>query len=829
VVIRISQLRSYLDELTIEEKAALLEGTNSWYTNAIPRLGIPALMLTDGPHGVRKVRQTAGGFGISDNEHSTAFPTSAAVASSWNPQLAYRMGQAIAEECRAAGVDVLLAPGINIKRSPLCGRNFEYYSEDPLISGTFGAAFVRGVQSKGVGCCVKHYAANSNEDHRFVGDSVVDERALREIYLRAFEQVIKEAQPYAVMSAYNRVNGIFASQNRQLLTDILRHEWGFQGLVMTDWGATCDRVEGLKAGCDLDMPGGVWHNRSSIIEAAKNGTLPMEILDQSVARVLNLIHRCKDAQIESDCNHEEHARLACEIAKESAVLLKNDGTLPLSGDEKLLVVGEMFEKLRFQGAGSSLINPPSVISPRQAFDKRGVPYRYEPGYRYLKPEPDPQLEQAALAAAEQAEIILFFGGLDDLEESEGFDREHMRLGEPQIQLIQRLIAKGRKVVLVLFAGAPVELPFLDGLAALLNMYLPGMYGGEACASLLFGESTPSGKLAESWPLHLEDTSCFADYNRGPVSRYYESIYVGYRYYDKAGTPLRFPFGYGLSYTSFSYSNIRISESDGRFTICADITNVGERAGAEVVQLYVRHRGSQVFKADKELRAFAKVPLAPGETRTVTLTFARQDLAYWHPQLHRWVLENGTYEFCLAASAADIRLKAEWNITDAEDVASPYSPAVLRDYTLPPQGIPASFAELIGRDVPDAHRHEPLTLDSALREFRRTFMGRMLYRAIMRMSSEGYRRALKMPDSLERDMKLKNSYFLIRLLPNNSIRSMCMSSGGQFTYRQAVGFVELANGRIWRAMKAFLGKERPLPLPAGQQLPSEPRGGTPYEV
>jgi len=802
--------------MTIEEKAALLEGTDSWYTNAIPRLSIPALMLTDGPHGVRKVRASSGSFGISDNEYSTAFPTSAGLASTWNPELAYRMGEAIAEECRTLGVDVLLAPGINIKRSPLCGRNFEYYSEDPLVSGTFGAAFVRGVQSKGVGCCVKHYAANSNEDYRFVGDSVVDERALREIYLRAFEQVIREAQPYAVMCSYNRVNGIFASQNKQLLTDILRDEWGYGGLVMTDWGATCDRVEGVKAGCDLDMPGGVWHNRASIIEAAKNGTLPMDQLDKAVKRVLELIERCKSAEYESGYDQEDHERLACEIAKEGAVLLKNDGTLPLSGKEKLLVVGEMFEKLRFQGAGSSLINPPRTISPRQAFDKRGISYTYMPGYRYLKPERNPALEHAALQAAQQADTILFFGGLDDLEESEGFDRVHMRLGEPQAKLIQELIATGKKVVLVLFAGAPVELPFHDGLSALLHMYLPGMYGGEACASLLFGEATPSGKLAESWPLRLEDTSCFADYNRGPVSRYYESIYVGYRYYDKAGTPLRFPFGYGLSYTTFQYANLRVSEADGRITVLADITNIGSREGAEVVQLYVRNNHGQVFKADKELRAFTKVSLKPGETRSVELSFNRQDLSYWNPQLHRWVLENGTYEICLAASAADIRLTAEWSITDAEDVPSPYSSAVLSDYRVPPQNIPPSFAELIGREVPEAIVHAPLTLDSPLRDFQRSFLGRILYASVMGMASRGYKEALHMPESLERDMKLKNSYFLVRLLPSNSIRSMCMSSSGQFSYHMAVGFVELANGRIWRGLKALLRKEKPLPLPSQTQ-------------
>ncbi len=808
-------LETLITELTIEEKAALLEGVNSWNTNAVPRLNIPTLFLTDGPHGLRKVRQATGGFGVSDNEHSTAFPTSTAVACSWNPNNLYRMGEAIAEESIAAGVDVLLAPGVNIKRSPLCGRNFEYYSEDPLLSGVFGSAFVRGVQSRGIGCSVKHFAANSNEDYRFIGDSVIDERALREIYLRAFERIIKEAEPYTVMCSYNLLNGTFASQNKQLLTDILRKEWGFDGVVMTDWGATCDRIEGIKAGCDLDMPGEVWHNRKSIINAVQGGELSMETLDCTVSRVLKLAEKCRKEKTEAGIDIETHVKLSCDIAKDSAVLLKNDDVLPLTGREKLLVVGEMFERMRFQGAGSSLINPPKVITPKDAFDRRGISYTYAKGFRCSYPRRDTALEQAALAAAEKADVILFFGGLTDFEESEGFDRPHMRMGENQNALMEALIAIGKKVVLVLFAGAPVELPFLDGLAAVLNMFLPGMYGGEATAALLFGENNPSGKLAESWSMRAEDTSCFDDYDHSPIAKYYESIYVGYRFYDKAKTNLRFPFGYGLSYTSFEYSNISVEENGGKIVVGVDISNTGRYDGAEVVQLYVRNGQSKVFKADKELRAFTKVYLKAGETQTATLEFDKSDLAYWNVKKHGWILENGSYEICVAASAADIRLTAQLSITGGQNGESPYSAAIATAYAKPPHTIPDCFAELVGVPIPKAPSRMPITLESPLGDLKQTLAGWILYTAVMAVIKRDYRKAKRLPDSLERNTRMKNAYFVVRMMPSNSIRSMCMSSSGKLPYQIATGFVEMANGHLLKGMKVILQrKENSLTLPQG---------------
>jgi len=794
-------------ELTLDEKVALLEGVDSWHTNAVPRLGIRSLTLTDGPHGVRLVRDTAGGFDVADNVHSTAFPTSATLASSWEPEHARRMGEAIARECRALGVDVLLAPGVNIKRSPLCGRNFEYFSEDPLVSGVFGSAFVRGVQSQGVGTALKHFAANSNEDFRFVGDSVVDERALREIYLRAFERVVREAKPETVMCAYNRVGGTFASENRELLTGILRGEWGFEGVVMTDWGATRDRVAGVAAGCDLDMPGQVPHNRESLVSAVQSGRLDEVVLDASVARVLDLVARHRDAADPgAGYDAAAHGELAREIATDGAVLLANDGTLPLAADGAgLVVVGELFERMRFQGAGSSLISPPEIVTPKDAFDRRGIAYRYEPGYPSMSSQPDPDRAAAAVEAARGASTVLFFGGLTDLEESEGFDRTHLRLGENQTSLLESLLDTGARVVLVLFAGAPVELPFADRLAAVLDMYLPGMHGGEATAALLFGEANPSGKLAESWTRRVEDTSAHADFDRDVIARYVESIYVGYRYYDKAGTELAYPFGHGLSYTSFDYRDAALRVDGDRVIATVRIVNTGERDGAEVVQLYVRNNASSVFKADKELRAFTKVRVPAGASTAAVLEFGLADLAYWDVERHAWVLEDGDYEVLFAASAADVRASLPLTVTGHASSRSPYPAEVDATYAMPPVGIPDAFPALLGRAVPAERADGRLTLETRLIDARRSFLGRVIYRAIVGSVEKPYREADALPDSLERDTRVKNTHFVWRMMPFSSLRSLAMSSGGRFSYDTAEGLSLLAAGHPIRALRAFRRK------------------------
>ncbi|MGM7698062.1 glycoside hydrolase family 3 C-terminal domain-containing protein [Microbacterium sp. A84] len=796
-----------LAAMTLHEKVGILEGVEFWNTAAIERLGVPALYLTDGPHGVRKVRTAAGAFGVGDNEPSTAFPTSATVANSWSPENARLIGVAIGRESADSGVDVLLAPGVNIKRNPLCGRNFEYFSEDPLVSGMLGAAFVQGIQSEGIAASVKHFAANSNENFRFVGDSQVDERALREIYLRQFERVVTHAKPHTVMCAYNAIGGVFSSDNRELLTRILRDEWGFDGVVMTDWGATHDRIESIQAGCELDMPGGTGHNGEQLIAAIGDGRLDLAVLDEAVRRMLTLVERMTVAPRRLGHDPVEHRELARQVATEGAVLLANDGILPLDQRaDSLLIVGEMFKQMRFQGAGSSLINPTEVVSPQIAFDHRGIDYIYATGYRSTYPKRDRAMENEALAAAKSASTVLFFGGLTDLEESEGFDRESMALGENQTALLRQLLDSGARVVLVLFAGAPVELPFADELAAVLDMYLPGMAGGEAAAALLFGEANPSGRLAESWPLTAGDASSAADFDHGTVAQYYESIYVGYRFYDKAKTVLRYAFGHGLSYTQFDYGDLAVSVQDGRVGVSVHVSNTGSRDGAEVVQLYVRNNAGEVFKAEKELRAFTRVEVPAGDTVEAALSFELSDLAYWDVRDRGWILENGDYEILIAASSDDIRSTAPLRISSGRDSRSPYLPEVERAYAMPPVQIPESFSLLLGREVPIHSRSHRLTMETRLADARHSVMGAIMYQTVVSRMKKDYLTALALPDGLERDARVKNAHFVLRMMPFNSLRSMAMSASGQFPFNLAQGIADIAAFHPIRGLRRILGKK-----------------------
>lgn len=799
-------IEKLLSSLTLEEKARLLEGQDFWGTYPVDRLGIRRLFLTDGPHGVRKVREADGAFGVADNVPSTAFPPAVTVASTWEPGYAHRLGVAIGREAVDLNVDVMLAPGVNIKRNPLCGRNFEYYSEDPFVSGVFGSAFVTGVQSQGVATSVKHLAANSNEDYRFVGDSVVDERALREIYLRQFERIVREARPATLMCAYNAINGTFSSDSKDLLTGILREEWGFEGVVMTDWGATHDRVASLQAGCELDMPGDASHNRSAIIRAVREGRLPQPVLDEAVRRMLRLIAWCDNAAKPSRPHDPaQHAALARDIAIDGAVLLTNDGTLPIDPGKQLVVVGELFDRMRFQGAGSSLINPTDVVTPKDAFDARGVRYRYARGYRALGDTADGELEAEALEEARHGSTVLFFGGLNDLEESEGFDRQTMAMSRNQTQLLTKLLDAGARVVLVLFAGAPVELPFEDRLAGILDMHLPGMHGGEAAARLLFGEVNPSGKLAESWPLTAADASSADDYDVSPTARYYESIYVGYRFYDAAGVPVRFPFGHGLSYTDFAYRDLTVTLQDGTVHVRGSVENVGVRDGVEVVQVYVRNNRGKVFKADKELRGFVRVFVAAGESAPFDVEFPVGDLSYWDVRDHDWVLENGDYEVLVAASAADIRLRRPLTIDAGRTSRSPYPTDVDDDYATPPTRVPASFHALLERPVNERSRSHRLTMETRLIDARRSVMGAIMLRVVSARVRGDYRKALAMPDGHERDARVKNAHFVLRMMPFQSLRSMAMSSSGALPAHVAEGIADIAAWHPIRGVRKITRK------------------------
>lgn len=803
-------LEMLLSELTLEEKAALVSGTNNMYTNPVPRLGIPSLSMADGPHGLRK---QLGGLmdGIADAAPSTAFPTAVATASGWNPENLYKMGAAIGRECRHYGVHILLGPGVNIKRNPLCGRNFEYFSEDPLLSGTMGTAMVRGVKSQDVDVSVKHFALNSNENYRYMGNSVADLRTIREIYLKAFETIVKEAQPATLMCAYNQILGEFCSENPWLLTKVLREEWGFPGLVMTDWGAARDRVKGIEAGLDLEMPGDTAICRKWIVDGVKNGSLSEESLDRAVSRVLRLVDRYVTDKDLPEVFWEDHHALSAEIAADCAVLLKNDGTLPLKENTPLLVIGELFEKMRYQGAGSSMIHATKVVSPMDAFCARSAEFTYCPGYQATGTAPELILQ--AVDAAENAGTVVVFLGLTDEIETEGGDRPHMRLPENQLRLMEALKEAGVKPVVVLFGGSVVELPFADDVTAILHMFLPGQNGGSAVYDLLFGHRNPAGRLAETWPLHYGDVPFGAEYACSPRDVYKEGIFVGYRYYETAQKPVRYSFGYGLSYTSFQWSDMTLQQENSAITVTCRITNTGACAGADVVQLYVSGPGEQAFRPVRELRGFQKVYLQAGESRIVSLPLSTDDLRYFHPSLDRWVLEPGRYTFSLCRDAHTVCLSTVVSLA-GEDVPAPYSKKVMEVY-----GIAALdrvteelFEEMSGRKLPSLPPALPIHMESRFTDFKLTFFGSIIYRAVLFYADHQIYAAEKLPLGAERDNQIKGAQFFRRAIETNSLRSMSMAAGNTLPYNLAQGLMELANGHLLRGIRCCLKRIDAPPLP-----------------
>ena len=812
------EIETLLKELTLPEKAALVEGYQSWMTNAVPRLGIPAIHLTDGPVGVRKKMEDEGkgatGLGLSCP--STAFPTSVTIANSWNTQNAEKMGKAIGEEAVGYDVQVLLGPALNLKRDPRCGRNFEYYSEDPVLAGKMAAAFVRGVQSTGTAACPKHFALNNNENYRYMCDSVVDERAARELYLKAFEICVREGKPRTMMCAYNKVNGEFCSQNQWLLTDVLRKEWGFDGMVMTDWGATVDRVKGVAAGLDLDMPGGIWENRKSILSAVQNGTLSEEALNKAVRNILKVVAESVPADpAGQEQRLKEHAALAAEIAEDCAVLLQNDGVLPLKKEQKVLIVGDLFEKMRYQGAGSSGLNPAHLTTIKAAFDMAGVDYTYTQGYKEIEHDPNAALENAALAAAKDFDVILFFGGLTELFESAGFDREDISIPQNQLQLIDKLCATDKKVVAVMFGGGPFELPFAEKTSAILHMFLPGEGGGEATRRLLFGEVNPSGKLSETWMKTIDDIPFGAEFGKRKVSAYKESIFVGYRYYDKTAGRIQYPFGHGLSYTRFAYSDLTVRQDDKTVTAALTVTNTGDFCGAEVVQLYVgANKNTAVYKAEKELKAFTKVFLKAGESKSVTLSFTEADLAYYNVKEKAWVVENGDYTVMLGASSRDIRLTETIRIEGYPEAPAPYGANTVAAYNAIAEGkvTNAAFEAMLGRIIPAEPALTPFTVESPLSDFPHTGMGRFLYNTVMNGIKGQARSIEKLPEGTERDERIKNQRFIERFIPTNCPRAMIQSGGGMMQMNMARAITELANGHVVRAIGQVVKKDKPLPLP-----------------
>ncbi|MDR3215977.1 MAG: glycoside hydrolase family 3 C-terminal domain-containing protein [Clostridiaceae bacterium] len=660
-----------ISKLTIEEKAGLLSGATAWLTKRVDRLGIPDVWMADGPHGLRKERTDAPAVNImKPSEPSTCFPTAVATGSSWDRALIGEIGTAIAEEAKHYGVSTVLGPGVNIKRSPLCGRNFEYISEDPYLAGEMGTAYVKGVQSTGVGTSLKHFAANNQEYLRMSIDSRVDERALREIYLAPFEKVVKEAAPATVMCSYNKLNGEYLSDSKRLLTDILRDEWGFKGMVVSDWSAVNERIAGVRAGMDLQMPanGGVDDKR--IVAAVKSGKLAEADVDKCVERVLNFVFTTKkseDATFKAD--FAAHRALAKRAAAESAVLLKNNGALPLSKTDKIAVIGQLADHPRYQGNGSSRINPFNVVSFKQHLENSKVRFDYAPGYTQKGDGYSDKLLSQALDIAKNADKVVIFAGLTDVYESEGFDREHLDMPRGHVRLIEEISKINKNTVVVLVGGSPVRLPFMCKVNALLNMYLSGEAGGEAASDLLFGVVSPSGKLAETYPVKLTDSISEPYFGMGPFTvEYRESIFVGYRYYDTAEIPVQFPFGFGLSYTKFEYSDFIVDKKsliDGEsLTASFNIKNVGKVSGAETAQIYVAAPKTSVFKPAKELKGFEKVFLNPGEEKSVSITLDPRAFKFYNTAISDWYTESGEYQILAGASSKDIRLSENVNVTSS---------------------------------------------------------------------------------------------------------------------------------------------------------------------
>ena len=655
-------IQSIISQMTLEEKAALCTGASQWTTTPVERLGVPEMLVSDGPHGVRRVPDV--NVLIQGSLPATCFPTASCLASTWDVDLLRRMGEALGEECIALNVDVLLGPGANMKRSPLGGRNFEYFSEDPYLAGEMAASLIQGVQRKGVGTSLKHFAANNQEFQRFSIDTRVDERALREIYLPAFEKAIKQARPWTVMCAYNKLNGTYCSEHYELLSDILKKEWGFEGLVVSDWGAVHDRVASLKGGLDLEMPGPQDRRVKAVVEAVRSGELEESVLDESVRRILSIIFQAKETPKGGDFDVEAHHELARKIASEGIVLLKNNGLLPLKGQQHIAVIGRSAERAHFQGGGSSHINPTKVAVPFKELQARAgnAELTYAEGY----PADDTfrqDLIDQAVGLARSADVALLYIALPGFKESEGYDRPDLDLTEQQIALIKGVARVQPNTVVVLNNGAPVAMSvWLDDVSAVLEGWMMGQAGGAALADVLFGKVNPSGKLSETFPYKLSDTPAYINWPGGNGEvRYGEGLFIGYRYYDVREMAVLFPFGHGLSYTSFAYSNMKTSKRsfkdlDG-LTVTVDITNTGEVAGKEVVQLYIHDQKSDLMRPVKELKGFSKVELQPGETKTVSFSLDFRAFAYYHPARKQWITEDGEFDILIGASATDIRCRA----------------------------------------------------------------------------------------------------------------------------------------------------------------------------
>ncbi len=736
-----------LAEMTLEEKAALCDGSDFWHLKGMEKYDIPVIMVCDGPHGLRKKDYEKKGSSLSASVPSISFPTAATTAASWDPELVYEMGQALGKKCLKEQVGVLLGPGVNMKRSPLCGRNFEYFAEDPELAGEMAAGFINGVQSMGVGTSLKHFAVNSQETRRMVVDSVVDERALREIYLRAFEIATKKAAPWTVMNSYNKINGFHGSENYHTQTEILRNEWGWNGVVVSDWGAVNNRVDGMKAGNDIEMPSSFGSGTAKIIAAVKNGELDETVVDARALNVLMLMKKCVDGAKENyEYNDADDQPLARRIAAGCMVLMKNDGILPLDTSKKIAVIGALAKTPRYQGAGSSHIVPTQLDNAFDELAKLGVNAEYAQGYELTakKAKNNDKLIAEAAALAGKVDTAVVFIGLTDEYEAEGYDRTHMKLPDAHDKLVEEVVKANPNTVVVLAGGSPVEMPWNDSVKAVLNSYLGGQAGGGAVADILTGKVNPSGKLPETYPLVYADTPAVNNFPGNPATvEHRESIYIGYRYYEKAGQAVRYPFGHGLSYTTFKYSDIKLDKSEAdendEITVTFKVKNTGTVAGAEIAQLYVADKESTIFRPVKELKGFKKVFLEAGEEKEISISLGRRAFAFWNVNANDWTVESGAFEILVGASSADIRLTAEVNIKASQTEIPDYSKTAPVYYTGKVQDVPDNqYVAVLGRNLPakDRDPNKPISIEDNFEYCRNTKHGAKMYKLLDKLVPEG---------------------------------------------------------------------------------------------
>ena len=786
--------KDILDQMTLIEKAAIVGGQGEWQTWPIPRLGIPSMYCSDGPHGIRKQAGAGDHLGLNESLKATCFPTAATVANSWDVSLGEKIGRALGEEAMAEDVHILLGPGMNMKRSPLCGRNFEYFSEDPHLAGKMAAAYVRGIQSKGVRSCIKHFAVNSQEERRMAMDAVVDERTLREIYLTAFEIAIKEGKAKALMTSYNEVNGEYANENAHLLLDILRGEWGYDGMVVTDWGGSNDHVKGIKCRSNLEMPNPGLDSARQVIAAIENGTLTKAELDLCVDDLLDaILETTKAAKGHStEFDIEGHHALAREAAAQCAVLLKNEGKiLPLAEGTKVAVIGDFAFKPRYQGAGSSMVNTTKLESFIEIAQESSALEIVASSAGYQRNgDPDEALKNEAVEAAKQADVVLYFFGLDEMSESEGLDRQHMKLPKVQLELLKALVEANPNVVGILSGGSSIEMDWDKDLKAVLHGYLTGQAGGGAVYDIITGAVNPSGKLAETYPVAYEDTPAFKYYPaKERTSEYREGLYIGYRYFDTAHVPVKYPFGYGLSYTTFEYTDLKVNAEGATFKI----TNTGKCDGAEIAQLYISLPGAEVFRPEKELKGFAKVFLKAGETKSVNIAFNDMTFRYWNVKDEAWAVEGGIYKVLVGSSSADIRLAADMSVAgvgsgnpyDRKKVPAYYS----GDITRVPDG---QFETILGRPIPDGSWTRDLTENDAICQLKnsKSWICRRVYGVLERKKKKA--EVAGKPDL--------NVLFIY----NMPFRAIGKMTGGAVSQEMVEGMVKVVNGHFFGGIGTVIG-------------------------